>query len=198
MQLFNLSATLNFSKILYNPSLVLPTVTISSFDQLKLPINGIKGIVLDKDNCISKDHDDKIWPSYSAKWSQLTSLYPKENLLIVSNSAGTNDDLNHKQAKTLEKNTGVSVLIHSTKKPGCYNEILTYFEKLGVKNNEILVIGDRLFTDILMANLMGSYSCWINEGIEISEKVLPKIERDMYGRLKNWGYKSPMENQDLE
>ena len=32
-----------------------------------------------------------------------------------------------------------------------------YFAKLNVKPNEIIVIGDRLFTDMLMANMMGSW-----------------------------------------
>ena len=68
-------------------------------------------------------------------------------------------------------------------KPGCLNEITQYFAKLNVKPNEIIVIGDRLFTDMLMANMMGSWGCWINQGVELSDKILPKLERDLYNRL---------------
>lgn len=67
----NLSATLNASRLLYNPSLCLPHITVKSFDQLVLPFTiptapnvTIKGVVLDKDNCFAKDHDDKVWPEY--------------------------------------------------------------------------------------------------------------------------------------
>ncbi|KAI5963029.1 uncharacterized protein KGF55_002821 [Candida pseudojiufengensis] len=190
MQLFNLSATLNVSRLLYNPALCLPHITVKSFDQLTIPFRipnhedvKIKGVVLDKDNCFAKDHDDKVWPEYEQTWQKLIDTYPAANLLIVSNSAGTNDDINHEQAQILESKTGVTVLRHSIKKPGCYEEILSYFKKLNVKPNEILVIGDRLFTDVLMANLMGSWSCWINEGVELSNKIFPKLERQVYQNL---------------
>ncbi|CUM64284.1 uncharacterized protein PRCAT00001882001 [Priceomyces carsonii] len=70
--MFNISATLNVSRLLLNPSLCLPHLTVSSFDQLTFPIKfsnfsqaNIKGIVLDKDNCFAKDKDDKVWPEYS-------------------------------------------------------------------------------------------------------------------------------------
>lgn len=216
----NLSATLNVSRLLYNPSLCLPHITVKSFDQLVLPFTiptapnvTIKGVVLDKDNCFAKDHDDKVWPEYEVcllqsrptnyiivvlkplssitnssphtqqTWKKLKEIYPKDHLLIVSNSAGTDDDINHAQAKTLELNTGINVLCHSIKKPGCLNEITQYFAKLNVKPNEIIVIGDRLFTDMLMANMMGSWGCWINQGVELSDKILPKLERDLYNRL---------------
>ncbi|KAG7864264.1 hypothetical protein KL919_000292 [Ogataea angusta] len=112
-------------------------------------------MVLDKDNCIARDHDDRVWPAYEERWSSLKKEYPGR-LLIVSNSAGTNDDLDG-QAQRLEKNTGVPVLRHSTKKPGCWPEIVAWFEQRGVAPHEIAVVGDRLFTDILMANMMGSY-----------------------------------------
>ena len=36
---------------------------------------------------------------------------------------------------------------------------------------------------MLMANMMGSWGCWINQGVELSDKILPKLERDLYNRL---------------
>ena len=104
-------------------------------------------------------------------------------MLIVSNSAGTDDDTNHTQAKTLEENTGVSVLRHSVKKPGCSDEIKQYFARQNINPNEIIVVGDRLFTDMVMANMMGSWGCWISEGVQLSNKMFPKLERDLYLRL---------------
>ncbi|KAI5964502.1 hypothetical protein KGF57_000994 [Candida theae] len=186
----NLSATLNISRLLYNPGLCLPHITVKSFDQLTLPFQipnhpnvKIKGVVLDKDNCFAKDHDDKVWPAYETTWLKLKSIYPREHILIVSNSAGTDDDHDHAQAQTLEQSTGVSVLRHSVKKPGCLDEIKQYFAKQDIKPSEVVVVGDRLFTDMVMANMMGSWGCWISEGVQLSDKLFPRLERDLYSRL---------------
>jgi len=81
--------------------------------------------------------------------------------------------LSGKGADLLESNTGVQVLRHSTKKPGCRDEIFSHFRlapELGVtRPDQIAVVGDRLFTDIMMANLMGSYGIWIKDGV-VEEK----------------------------
>lgn len=37
--------------------------------------------------------------------------------------------------------------------------------------SQIAVVGDRLFTDVMMANMMGSYGFWIKEGV-VEEKGL--------------------------
>ncbi|KAM9903062.1 hypothetical protein OXX79_003584 [Metschnikowia pulcherrima] len=190
MQLFNASAVANISRLAYNPALCLPHVTVASFDKLTFPIQipghnaEIKGIVLDKDNCFAKDHDDKVWPAYAEAWERLRASYPKEKLLIVSNSAGTADDVDYLQAEKLERDTGVTVLRHPTKKPGCHKEIMAYFAENGINDaSEVAVIGDRLFTDMLMANMMGAWGVWLSEGVELSEKPFPRLERLMYEKL---------------
>jgi phosphatidylglycerophosphatase GEP4 len=165
-------------------------LALKSFDKLPVPVQipsplqpNIKGLVLDKDNCFAQDHDDKVWPEYEEIWNKLKAAYPKEHILIVSNSAGTNDDINYVQATKLEENTGITVLRHPTKKPGCGNEILQYFDNFNIKPNEIAVVGDRLFTDMLMANMMGSWGIWLSDGVEQSQKLFPKLERQLYGNL---------------
>lgn len=191
MQIFNASAILNVGRLSYNPSLCLPHLAVASFDKLPIPFKipghenaKIRGVVLDKDNCFAKDKDDKVWPAYNDIWAELQKNYPKEHLLIVSNSAGTNDDTNYAQAEKLERDTGVTVLRHPTKKPGCHEEIMAYFAKQGIeKPSEIVVIGDRLFTDMLMANMMGSWGIWLSEGVELSNKIWCKMERGLYDRM---------------
>ena len=110
-----------------------------------------------------------------ARFQALKKSYPGPRLLIVSNSAGTGDDPGGAEADLLERNTGVSVLRHSTKKPGCGSEVLQYFRsqpESGVtKPSQIAIVGDRLFTDVMMANLMGSWSVWIKDGV-VEEKGL--------------------------
>lgn len=195
--MFNLSATFNVARLVYNPALCLPHLTIRTFEEFPAPLvisnNRIRGIVFDKDNCIAKDHDDKLWPQYREVWENVKREYPVDNLLIVSNSAGTNDDVDHAQAVLIEKDTGVAVLRHSTKKPGCYPEILQHFAERDILPSEIAIVGDRLFTDMLMANMMGSWGVWVSEGVERSEKLFPFLERDLYQKLvKNRGSTPPI------
>ncbi|CAI1727196.1 hypothetical protein SEUBUCD646_0O02670 [Saccharomyces eubayanus] len=182
----NISGTLNTLRLLYNPSLCKPSLVVPTFNELPIPIHdSIKAVVVDKDNCISFPHDNIIWPDYSQHWESLKLKYPNKSLLIVSNTAGSSSDEDYLQAKLLEDKTGVPVLRHSTKKPGCHNEILDYFyeNKIITNPKEVAVIGDRLFTDILMANMMGSYGVWIRDGVKISSNPLSKFEKKLYDFL---------------
>lgn len=101
--------------------------------------------------------------------------YPGSRLLIVSNTAGASAaDPSRDQADLLSLNTGIHVLQHSTKKPGCGPEILNYLrsqkETQTIQPEEIAVVGDRLMTDILLANMMGSYGVWLKDGVIAREK----------------------------
>ena len=103
-------------------------------------------------------------------------------MLIVSNSAGTGDDPGHREAEILQQTTGVSVFRHSTKKPGCGPEVFAYLKGIpGSKVTEpshIAVVGDRLFTDVMMANMMGSWSVWVKDGV-VEEKGLVSWLRNL-------------------
>lgn len=63
----------------------------------------------------------------------------------------------------------MKVLRHEVKKPGCRAEVLSYFRsKLDcnvTSPDQIAVVGDRLFTDVMMANLMGGYGVWVRDGV---------------------------------
>lgn len=93
----------------------------------------------------------------------------------MSNTAGaTSYDTSLKLAKELEQATGITVLPHKTKKPGCGSEIMDYFQshpETGVSHpSQIAVVGDRLTTDMMLANLMGGWGFWIREGVVPPEK----------------------------
>jgi phosphatidylglycerophosphatase GEP4 len=163
----NLSGSLNILRLFANPALCLPHHTVSSFDKIPLPLSeafttargdkkpDIRAVVLDKDNCFAIPHENEIFPG--------------SKLLIVSNSSGTGADPGFKDAELLEKNTGVTVLRHSTKKPGCYGEIMDYFrskpDSQVTKPEQVAIVGDRLFTDMMMANMMGAHSVWVRDGV---------------------------------
>jgi len=81
--------------------------------------------------------------------------------LVVSNSAGTPQyDAGGIQAESISHYLRVPVLRHKTPKPGysCIQGVRDYFTSLPnpVKDDELVVIGDRIFTDVVMANRMKS------------------------------------------
>ncbi|CAK3977881.1 Phosphatidylglycerophosphatase GEP4, mitochondrial [Lecanosticta acicola] len=210
----NVSATLNVFRILINPSLCLPHHTISTFDQLPIPLStafakhgsekkpDIRAVVLDKDNCFAVPKQNEIYPAYQSTFAKLRQEYPGSRLLVVSNSSGTGSDRNHAEAELLEKNTGATVLRHSTKKPGCHSEIMEYFRsrpEIGVTREEqVAVVGDRLFTDVLMANMMGSYSVWIKDGVVVDHGILSRLEKGAASFLLRRGYVPPNPRSEFE
>ncbi|POS87132.1 hypothetical protein EPUL_003162, partial [Erysiphe pulchra] len=195
MNALNISATLNLLRLISQPNLCLPHCTISTFAQIPVPLdnafvdkNGqkrtdIKAVILDKDNCFATPHTNYVHESY--QFEQLKNAYPDGRLLIVSNTAGTSScDPSGSLASELERTTGgVKVFRHTAKKPGCRAEILQFFRyqcpELGVERpDQIAVIGDRLMTDVLMANQMGSYAIWLKEGL------VPLQESSIFARLE--------------
>lgn len=105
-----------------------------------------------------------------AKFEELKKAYPGRRLLIVSNTAGAKSwDAHLKLATEVEESTGVTVLPHSVKKPGCGSEIMEYFKQhpeTGVTHpSQIAVVGDRLTTDMMLANMMGGWGFWIRDGV---------------------------------
>lgn len=183
----NVSGTLNALKLVYSPSTFLPTVTVSTFNQLPVPLKvpggeEIKVVLLDKDNCFAEPHSNQVWPEYSEIWAKLKKEYPGKRLMIVSNTSGSSSDPDGSLAKVLEEETGVQVFRHAGKKPGCYQEILDYLKAEGLVNSpkEIAVVGDRLMTDVAMANMMGSYSFWIRDGVIPTSNVFTMFERNFY------------------
>lgn len=122
----NVSATLNVWRLLRDPALCLPHHTISTFEQLPIPLSrafegvgkqkvDIRAVVLDKDNCFAIPRQNEIYKPYKERFQQLRDAYPGAKLLIVSNSSGTSSDPGGKEADLLEQQTGVEVLRHTTK-----------------------------------------------------------------------------------
>ena len=110
-------------------------------------------------------------------FERLKKEYPGNRLLIVSNRAGTDSYV--EEAELVEQSTGVPVLRHSTKKPGCGSDILGFFRshpETGVtRPSQIAVVGDRLLTDIMLANLMGAMGVWVQEGVEVQRGFVSQV-----------------------
>jgi len=209
----NLSGTVNVFKLFFQPTLCLPHHTISTFNQLPIPLSkafthqgekpaDIRAVILDKDNCFATPHADHVYEPYNAKFEELKRAYPGSRLLIVSNTAGTRSDPGYAQADILEKNTGVPVLRHSVKKPGCHAEVLSYFRNrpdLDITSpSQIAVVGDRLFTDVMMANMMGFHAVWVRDGVVEDPSIFCRLEKGLAKFLTQRGYEAPGVKSDFE
>ncbi|KAH7928714.1 HAD-superfamily phosphatase [Leucogyrophana mollusca] len=157
----NLPGILVPFQLLWNPRLVLPHVVVKDIRQidfLALRKAGYRGAVFDKDNCLTIPHDDRAVPELQDAWKECRDAFGEGNILIVSNSAGTRFDDGEIQAESVSYHLGVPVLRHESLKPSysCISAIRTYFSSLCVpiKDDELIVVGDRIFTDVVMANRM--------------------------------------------
>ncbi|KAB5588712.1 hypothetical protein CTheo_7847 [Ceratobasidium theobromae] len=114
----NLHGSIFALRAVLKPGLLVPHIkvdTISRLDFAALKKAGYTGVVVDRDNCLDA-------------WAQCKSSFGRDNVLVVSNSAGASDDpLGIQQAESLTYNLGAPVLRHSLKKPVCSEEILRYF-----------------------------------------------------------------------
>lgn len=77
MSWFNISASLNVFRVLAKPSLMLPQVTVSNFNELPIPLSkafskyakdgkdvDIKAVVIDKDDCFAVPHENEVHKPY--------------------------------------------------------------------------------------------------------------------------------------
>ncbi|KAF4120580.1 phosphatidylglycerophosphatase GEP4 [Geosmithia morbida] len=143
----NLSASLNVVRILFKPGLCLPHHTISNFADLPIPL-------------------DKALHSNGHGSAQVRAV------VLDKDDCFAYPDTN--EAEKLEAGTGLVVLPHSVKKPGCGDEIMDYFRKhpeTGVTHpSQIAVVGDRLMTDMMLANMMGGWGFWVRDAVAPPEK----------------------------
>ncbi|KAF8918174.1 mitochondrial PGP phosphatase-domain-containing protein [Mucidula mucida] len=153
-------------QLLWNPRLIVPAicVDIRQLDFLALKKAGYRGAVFDKDNCLTIPYKDELVPELNDAWKECKQVFGKQNVLVVSNSAGTHLDGGGIQAESVSYHLGVPVLMHTSMKPSysCIKSIRQYYSSLQVpvRDDQLLIVGDRLFTDITLANRMRSWHGW--------------------------------------
>ncbi|KAI9568855.1 HAD phosphatase [Boletus coccyginus] len=148
-------------QLIWNPRIVLPHVIVTDIRQLDfvaLRKAGYRGAVFDKDNCLTVPYKDSLVPQLEDAWKECRDVFGEGNVLIVSNSAGTKHDAGQVQAESVSYHLSVPVLRHNSLKPAysCIKSIRGYFSTLRVpiRDEELMVVGDRIFTDVVMANRM--------------------------------------------
>lgn len=197
---------LTLAYAVHDPSCLLPHRTIPTLLPLPLPIGPwlpsldptgkkptIKALVLDKDNTLCPPETAKLHQAYIHKIQKIRESsefsHNAHSILIVSNTAGSSSAVEHEaEAKQLELELGLPVLRQhpDRKKPFCGPDILKYFKDHGVTEDpkEIVIVGDRLATDVLLAREMGSWSVWCRDGWRNPE-TLGRDHRGFFSKLEN-------------
>ncbi|KAG5513679.1 hypothetical protein PMAC_000717 [Pneumocystis sp. 'macacae'] len=194
---------------LFRPSLLLPHITVETFAHIPNHLSNslknsvkwphlhldvdIRAIVIDKDNCISIPKKLELYNAYKEKLEQLKKEFKENRLLIVSNSSGISDKPYFHEATILEKKLKIPVLRHKKKKPMCFSEVMEYLKRNTdvTSPSHVLIIGDRLFTDVLMGNKMGAWTIWIRTGV-VKNTQFGSFERTLYTILKKSSVSPPL------
>ena len=79
-------------------------------------------------------------------------VFGPSHVLVVSNSAGTRDDPAQLQAESVSYHLRAPVLLHASLKPSYSCTAAALSALPGVAPHELIVIGDRIFTDVVLAH----------------------------------------------
>lgn len=88
---------------------------------------------------------------------QCRKVFGRQNIAILSNSAGSSDDKLFREAAACENSLDLPVMRHALKKPNCLGDIEKHFgscEDLAT----IAVVGDRLLSDVAMGSQHGMFT----------------------------------------
>ena len=168
-----------------------PVKNISKISPIKLKEAGFKGLVFDKDNTLTAPYVNEIYDTIKESFKEYQSIF-KDNIVIMSNSAGTRDDKNYEDAKKIEIDLGIKVLYHNRKKPGGINSVINYFN---CNPRGLVMFGDRIFTDIVFGNRYGMltvHTALLSE--KRDNKNAAKVRNYELPLVKNWldeGKKAP-------
>ena len=98
-QYFNIEGILNSTKIFRNKNLIRPGLKVNSINDLDLNwlINDqkIKCIIFDKDNTLTNPNCNKFPSNIQSKLDEFKTVFGREKLAIISNTAGSKNDLNY-------------------------------------------------------------------------------------------------------
>jgi phosphatidylglycerophosphatase GEP4 len=133
------------------PQLSVATVSQMNFTALK--DHGIAAVMFDKDNTLTSPYENEIHPLAAQGIDEALRVFGRDRVAILSNSAGTKDDVDYTDAIRIENVLGIQVIRHEEKKPGGLDEVLAHFDLTDPAT--LCMVGDRLLTDIVFGNLHG-------------------------------------------
>ncbi|CAG8775885.1 21111_t:CDS:2 [Cetraspora pellucida] len=197
VQSLNFNAIFGIFSVFKKPQLAVPHIIIDDIRDIKFDLlkrKGIKALAFDKDNTLTTPYASEIYPPFKNAWQECKKQFGSENIIIISNSAGTADDSDFQQAKKIEDNLDVPVLRHKSKKPGGGSELISHFARYPPET--IVVIGDRLLTDIVFGNLNGMATIFTkriitDRGDNKIASIVRQMEYQLLSLLQTCGIKPP-------
>ncbi|KAI8909450.1 mitochondrial PGP phosphatase-domain-containing protein [Powellomyces hirtus] len=187
VQSLNVAALSSLGKLVRNPSLLVPHLVVRDIRSINFPAlkaAGIKVMVFDKDNTVTAPYVDTVHPPFQSSWTKCKEEFGANNVVIVSNSAGTLDDVGHEKAKKVEDALGVSVYRHDMKKPAGGELLAAHYS---CPAPLIAVVGDRLFTDIVYGNACGMMTIYATQIVtEKGDNPFAAMIRHLEHPLLRW------------
>lgn len=157
VQSINWPAIRTTARVLFGqPSLAVPHVDlrdIRDIDFARLRSAGCEGVVFDKDNTLTAPYKDEVDARLARALSDCSNAFGPSRVVVLSNSAGTPDDPDHRAADRIERTLGLPVLRREVKKPRGFESVRAHFA--GCDPTALVMIGDRYLTDVVFGNLHG-------------------------------------------
>jgi phosphatidylglycerophosphatase GEP4 len=193
-QSFNPDAIMYIPVVMLRPGLLRPHFSvkdISKIDPEKLKELGFKGLVFDKDNTLTAPYENEIYPSIKDAFARYRQVFGS-SIVIMSNSAGTGDDPNQEDARSIEQDLGIEVMIHVKKKPAGIESVVSHFR---CEPKFLAMFGDRLLTDVVFGNRYGMltvHTAMLTEkGDNKAAAKIRRYELPLLKRLRRKGYQAP-------
>lgn len=182
-QRFNLEGIIFALRILTkDPDLLLSHLKVPNIRYInweELHRRGFKGVVFDKDNTITLPYSLNLWDPLKVSLEKCKAVFGEENVAVFSNSVGLYEfDPDESKAEALEREMGIRVIRHRVKKPAGSAEEIE--KQLGCQYMEVVMVGDRRFTDIAFGNRNGFLTVFTEpltgEGENFVVKMVRKFE----------------------
>jgi len=145
--------------------------------------------VFDCDNTLTDPYSPYVNPLFKESFEECLSVFSGKTV-IFSNSAGSTSDKGYQKAQLLEKHLNVPVLRHTQQKPGGIASLVSH---LKCDPQEMVMIGDRYFTDVFMGNLHGMLTVRTEPFTEKGENFIVILAR----RIENFIINSLKKNNVL-
>ena len=200
-QWLNLAGISFTGRVAMQPHLAVPHLSLTSvsdldFDALRRA--GAEAVVFDKDNCLTLPYGDSLHPLAKEAWASACRVFGSR-ALVLSNSAGGPDDPDGSGARALEEQLGVDeghvVRHHAHRKPACAHQLLAAAGCTDTPHR-VVMVGDRLLTDIAMANAAGCMSVLVAPFTVIGDNPAAAVTRAveinaLLPLLRKFGVKPP-------
>ena len=120
-------------------------------------------------------------------------------MAVLSNSAGTPDDVGGAAADAIEEALGLPVLRRAHKKPRGFEDVAAHFKLTGgaADGSRLVMVGDRYFTDVVFGNAHGMLTVRTEPLVHRDEPAVVRaaraFERWYVGRLHRLGVGPPQQ-----